>query len=144
MKYSLQYNLICSSKGDNLSRQERFALFNLIVASCTLAVFAALIPMFGESRAQSAFALLAVLGLGPFFFRRRDEEVTGDERDQAIHLRATQITFIIFWLLFVGALNTLYFLGAHTRDLLIQLVWFGTAAMLICHSTTVLILYRRS
>jgi hypothetical protein len=89
------------------------------------------------------FALLAVLAIGPILFLPRKGQVTGDERDRAIHLRAIQITFGVFWLVFVGALNALYFMGAHTPDLLIQLVWFGAIAMVGCQSITVLILYRR-
>jgi uncharacterized membrane protein len=125
-------------------KQERYAIFTLIIAFGALAAFAVLVPLIGENRAQSAFALLALWSVSPLLYRRREGQILDDERDRAIHLRATQITFGIFWLLFVSTLMALYFLNVRTHDLLILVVYLGTAVMLACHSLTMLILYWRS
>ena len=125
-------------------RQERYAIFNMIVAIAAVVLFAALIPAIGPKHAQGGFALMAVLALGPLFFRRRAGEIGGDERDRAIHLRATQITFALFWVIAVGGIvaASYRFPGARLGDFVTAIVWLGAATLFICHSTCLLILYR--
>ena len=125
-------------------RQERYAIFNIIVAIAAIILFSILIPAVGPLRAQSGFALMALLAFGPLFFRRRAAEIAGDERDRAIHLRATQITFMVFWsILAVGiVLASFWFPGARLGDFVTSIVWLAAAVLYICHSICLLILYR--
>jgi hypothetical protein len=127
-------------------RQQRFALFNLIISVSALTAFAVLIPALGTRRAQAGFAVMALIALGPMLFRARAAEVSGDERDRAIHLRATQITAGILWLLFVSAMmaSLYWFPAIRFADFASAVVWLGAAALFICHSTCLLILYRYS
>jgi hypothetical protein len=127
---------------------QRHAVFNLCVALLSLCAFGILIPILGPAKAQGAFGLLALTAIGPLFFRKRGGQTVADERDQMIFLRATQISFGFFWLLFVGGVMMLYYLpggsGTISRNLLPLLVWLGWIALLLCHATASLILYRRS
>jgi hypothetical protein len=128
--------------------QQRYAIFNLLVALAALTLFAGLIPVIGPARAQAGFAVLSLSALGPLFFRRRTGEVISDERDRSIFLRATQLSFLVFWLLLVGGLMAAWFLlrgkSAISVDALPLIVWLGAVALFVCQSTCILILYRRS
>lgn len=125
---------------------QRHAIYNLVVSLAALGTFLALLPFFGSGNAQVGFALLALTGLGPLlFFRRRGAEVF-DERERAIFLRATQIGFIFFWLLFVAGAMGAYLVLSHRSaampvDMLPLVVWLGWVALLVCHSTAVLSLH---
>jgi hypothetical protein len=125
---------------------QKHAVFNLIVASLALLGFVVLTPHFGVARAQGAFALLAFTGLGPLFYRRRGKRAVSDERDQMIFLRATQISFAVFWLLFVsGVLAAYTVLKDHEQsfsiDLLPLVLWLGWIVLLVCHAAAILTLY---
>src|ERR1700722_18113406 len=128
--------------------QQRYAAFNLAVAGSALLLFLGLVPIVGLWRAEAAFAVLAFSALGPFFFRKRNGQVCGDERDQAIHLRATQISFGAFWLLFVGGIMSTYgYLHYHPTisvEILPLIVWLGWIAFTLCQALVLLILYRKS
>lgn len=128
--------------------QQRHAVFNLVIAFVACAIFLALIPFFGAIRAQAAFALLAILAIEPMLFRKRPGQVNFDERDRQIFLRATQLTFMVFWILLVAGVMSGYFVmksrGTINVELLPLAVWLGMVALLVTHSTILLILYKKS
>lgn len=133
-----------------MSAYQKHALFNLIVAMAALLLFLTLIPFWGFSRAQSAFGLLGIIGFGPLFFRKGKGQIIADERDGQIHLRASQFSSAVTWLVFVGGvMGAYYYLGHFNHgivglDVLPSLVWFGTLVLLMSHAAATLILYRRS
>ena len=128
--------------------QERHALFNLIIALSALLIFATLIPILGPTKAQGAFGILGISGFGPLFLMRRRGKVIADERDQIINLRAMQASFAIFWVLFVAGMMATYYIFQNRSTISIAILplvlWLGWATLLICHSSILLLLYRRS
>jgi peptidoglycan/LPS O-acetylase OafA/YrhL len=128
--------------------QQRHALFNLSVALAALIFFVALIPLLGVLRAQGGFCLLGISALAPLFWRSRKGKTSFDERDRLIFLRATQIAFAIFWLLFVGGVLAAYYSFRNRNALPINLlplvIWLGWSILLITHSTALLVLYQKS
>ena len=127
---------------------ERHALFNAIVASAALVLFAALIPSVGPVRAQAGFAVLGLTALGRIFYRRKEARIVTDERDQHIAMRALQIGFAVFWVIFVEGIVAAYFIrrssGMISISVLPFIVWMGWAVFQLAHSAALLILYRRS
>jgi hypothetical protein len=127
--------------------QQRYAVFNLVIAGFALVLFLVLIPIIGMWRAQAAFAFLAFSALGPYFFRKRKGQIAGDERDQVIHLRAIQIGFGAFWLLFVGGIMSTYVYLQHQATMSVEIlplmVWLGWIAFVLCQAVALLVLYRR-
>jgi hypothetical protein len=132
----------------NMVAQQRYALFNLVIAFTALALFLALIPRFGPVRAQVAFGLLGITGFGPLFMWKRKGQIVSDERDQTIARSAIQITFAILWVLFIaGGWGTYYIYRNHDAipaSLLPLGMWLAWILLLLSHSTTTLVLYRKS
>ena len=126
--------------------QERLAAFRLSLLFIVLAVFAALIPSIGPSRAQGAFGLLALLAIEPFVFRSK-RAGHWDERDRAIHLRSLQISSALVGILATAALWITYYAHQHTGTMSVNLLpwaaWWGWVAFLLLQSATVLALYWR-
>jgi len=84
----------------NASQKE--AWFNLTVFLSVLVIVAALLPFLGRG-AFFGLGLLGLLGLSPFFYRKRHSAVVLDERDTQIRLRSQFCAHLVFWLLFVLA-----------------------------------------
>ncbi|MCE0496403.1 MAG: hypothetical protein LV481_00455 [Methylacidiphilales bacterium] len=132
-----------------MAAHQKIALFNLIVAMAALVLFLALTPLFGFSGAQAAFALFALIGFTPLFYRRRKGQIFSDERDNQIRLAATTLSFAVVWLIFVGGVMGAYYYLQHLNpgivglEVLPDLVWFGFGAHLVSHSAAILTLYRR-
>ena len=81
-----------------MTNSSRYARYQLVVAVLT-AMTVLVIYLFSHNLFASlaGFALLAFLGLRPAFMRRPIE----DERDQAIHQRATVAGHVALWLALV-------------------------------------------
>lgn len=128
--------------------QQRHALFNLVGATAAVCFFLALLPKFGILRAQAGFSLLGITAFGPLFFRKGKGQVISDERDRALFLRATQIGFMVFWLLFVaGVMGAWAWAGGGklvSVDVLALGVWLAWALLLVCQGSILLLLYWRS
>jgi len=92
-----------------MSRQQTRARFNLAVCLTAVVLTLGLYPFVG-SPAVGALGLMGLLGLGPLFFRSRpgSQEVLWDEREREIQLRASIISYSIFWVVFVAANMTLW------------------------------------
>lgn len=76
-----------------MNPMQKMARYNLIVVMLALAVFLVLIPLIGLSRAQAAFALLALTaksGFDEMRWRKKlaKKEIVVDERDRIIGSRA--------------------------------------------------------
>ena len=124
--------------------QQRVAVFNLVVALIAVVCFAALLPVLGVMAAQGTFGVLGLTGFVPLIFRGKGAVI--DERDRALHLKSFQITFVVLWLLFVGSVwgILMVYQTAVPRELVALGAWLAWSAFLICQSTALLVLYRRS
>jgi hypothetical protein len=83
-----------------MSAMQRFAWFNLAVIALTLVAVLLLLPFLGKG-AIGGTGFLGLIGLGPFFFRKRPGQVVVDERDQIIQLRSWVLAYSLFWVVFV-------------------------------------------
>ena len=128
--------------------QQRYAAFNLLIAIAALAIFLALIPRCGPVKAQAAFGLLGFTGLTPLLMRKRKGQVVADERDQTISRVAIQISFAILWVFFIAGGWGVYYVYRHhdaiPASLLPLGMWLAWVLLLLIHSATTLLLYRRS
>ena len=86
-----------------MSTTPKHAWFNLVIVVLGTVAVAALSPVLGIQRAQGGFAVLGLLGLGPFLFRGRRGTVMSDERDELIRRRSVMIAYGVFWVVFVAA-----------------------------------------
>src|SRR3954451_20330237 len=82
---------------------QKHAWYSLAVVATCLAVLAASVEALGPVRAQGAFGVMGLLGLGRSFFRKRPGGVVTDERDEEIRRRATLIAHVVFWVVFILA-----------------------------------------
>jgi hypothetical protein len=128
-----------------MTATQRHAWFSLAVVAATIVAVLALTPVLGP-RAQVAFALLALLALGPLFVRRKHREVPVDERDRAIGQRAGMIAYAVFWLAFVAAclsLPVLYGWGGSVPVVVVQAaVWWAWILVVGARSAVTLVLYQ--
>lgn len=78
---------------------QRYAWYNLgvifLASLCVLACY----PFLG-ARAMGCLGLLGLIGLSPFLFRKKPGQVSYDERDRLIQMRATNLAYAIFWVAF--------------------------------------------
>jgi hypothetical protein len=85
-----------------MSALQKFAWFNLAVVALTLVAVLSLLPFLGKG-AIGGFGFIGLLGLGPFFFRKRPGQVLTDERDLLIQRRSWILAYALFWVVFVLA-----------------------------------------
>jgi len=81
---------------------QKFAWYNLAVVVLSAGTVLALTPLMGAA-AQAGFGLLGLLGLGPFFLRKKKGQVVADERDTLIQRKSVIVGYTAFWLVFVGS-----------------------------------------
>jgi hypothetical protein len=128
--------------------QERYAAFRLGVTMLALAMFLLLTERMGPWRGQSAFSVLALLGLEPFLYRWRKDRVGLDERDRAMHLRAIQWGMGAFWLVFSLGIWITYMAMEPARQVpvgvLSLVAWLSATAFLLCNAAATLLVYRLS
>ncbi len=132
--------------------QEKQAWFMLIVMTVTVALWLALVAVFGFHPAfYGVFGLLGLLGFVVIIGRRERKAglVTIDERDQQIALNATTGSYSVFWLLFVAtAMGPFIILGPdatltlRTTTICI-VVWPAMMVVLVVRSLIIVVLYRR-
>lgn len=89
-----------------MSASQKHAWFNLVVISLSLVAVGCLYPFLGW-KAHGALGLCGVLGLGPFFYRKRKGEVVLDERAILIQQRSALLGYSIFWVVYVLAASLL-------------------------------------
>jgi hypothetical protein len=130
-----------------MCQTQKEALFNLIVVTLTLVAVLALYPILGRA-ASCGFALLALLGFGPIFYRKRRGQVVADERDNLIRRRSTIIAYTVFWLAFfaTATLTAAFygFDGAVPVPVIMNGVWFGAMLFVAAHAIATLAQYGRS
>ena len=116
-----------------MSATQKLACFNLLVVLVSLCVVVSLLPMIGAQRAQVGLAFLGLLGLGPFFLRRKGGEVVFDERDTLIHRRSVIAAYTVFWLALFGAagLAALFYGLDGAVPVTVIMVSPGYAAMIV-------------
>ena len=76
------------------------AWYNLLIISICLITVVSLYPTLGW-KANGALGFCGLLGLSPFFFRRRKGEIAMDERDALIQRRSMLLGLKVFWVAFV-------------------------------------------
>ena len=89
-----------------MSASQKHAWFNLVVISLSLLAVGCLYPFLGWA-AHAALGLSGLLGLGPFFYRKRKGEVVLDERAILIQQRSALLGYSIFWVVYVLAASLL-------------------------------------
>jgi hypothetical protein len=102
-----------------MNRAQKTAWFTLIVlafaSGLSLAAFCAGYFVLGvpANRAAAGFGFIGImgfLGLIPILFRKDGDKVQCDERDLAIHRKATIAAYAAFWVLFVAAAMVPWFI----------------------------------
>ncbi|QDT95930.1 hypothetical protein [Gimesia aquarii] len=83
-----------------MSASQKHAWFNLMVILVSLIAVICLYPFLGW-KANGALGLCGLLGFGPFFYRKRENEVVMDERDLLIEKRSTLLGYSVFWVVYV-------------------------------------------
>ena len=146
-----------------LAALQRFAWFNLIVFTVTVALYLVAVPAlawcFHRTLAAAAlpslglFGLCGVWGFGNYFFydRQRRTKVKLDERENSIYLRAGTIGFAVFWQVFVflcmGVWAVLSY-GYHRTTIPVGflpfLVFLAGAVVWVTQSIAILVQYKRS
>lgn len=84
-----------------MSPMQKHAWYNLAVVVLSGGTVLALTPMMGVA-AQGGFGFLGLLGLGPFFFRKKQGQVLADERDTQIQRKSVIAGYSVFWVAFIG------------------------------------------
>lgn len=129
-----------------MNRAQKHACYNLGVVGATLGTVAVLHPLLGAG-ALGGFALLALLGIGGFFYYHKGGEVVSDERDDAIRYRSALVAYAVFWLAFVGVglLAPIGYgeQGAVPIFVVEVAVWGGFTLFIAVHALATLILYAR-
>lgn len=90
-----------------MSPMQKFAWFNLAVIAFTLILVLSLLPFLGYRAAMGGLGCLGLIGLTPFFFRKKPGQVLTDERDHLIQRRSWILAYALFWVLFVLAVVVL-------------------------------------
>ena len=90
-----------------MNRLQKLAWFNLIVIAVTIIVTIAVITIEINIRGYSKIgfwvfvALLASLKLKPYLFKKSQNKVLSDERDDLIQKRALSFAYTLFWIVLV-------------------------------------------
>ncbi len=132
--------------------QERQAWFVLIVTAVTVALWLAVVAIFGFHEATlGVFGLFGISGFAATIGRRERKAgmVTMDERDKQIALNATTAGYSVFWLFFVAtAMGPFMILGPHaTLTLKTTIIGFvvvpAMMVVFVVRSLIIVVLYRR-
>jgi hypothetical protein len=95
-----------------MNKTQKIARFNLIVILIALILSAIAVSVFyfvvdlPIRRALGGLAFLGIaglIGLSPILFGKRRGQISFDERDQLIHIRATVVAYSVFWFGFTAA-----------------------------------------
>jgi hypothetical protein len=136
-------------EGDGMNVQQKVAWFNIAVFVAALALYGALVPLIGASRALGAYGVLGLWGLGFFFYRRPKSGVLMDERDQLVNARAQVAGLWIFWEFFVAAcmitwavLRYFYHSDIVSVEVLPLMVVGGMVIFVLSYSIAILFQYR--
>lgn len=94
-----------------MNRAQKIAWFNLIILLTALGLSAIAIsvlcfivglPMRGALGGIGFLGICGLIGLSPILFRKKQSQVSFDERDQLIHKRATIAAYSVFWVFFTA------------------------------------------
>ena len=137
-----------------MNRAQKIARFNLIViaASCVLSGVAVGISAIfvGMPKALGGLGLMGIcglMGLSPFLFRKKQGQVSFDERDELIQKKAMLIAYTTFWISFVSACMIPWFIigpsGSISVNALPFIVLGGFIILMLVQSVAILIQYGR-
>jgi|GEM_PF-1167543 len=125
---------------------QKKAWYSLAVVATCLAVLAALIPVLGPARAQGGFGVMGLLGFSQVLFRGRRGEIVNDERDDEIRRRATMISHVVFWIVFIQvgvACPFIYGSNGAVPVLVVQyFLWLAFSLIVTVAAVATLVLYR--
>jgi len=94
-------------KGRIMNRLQKLAWFNLIVIAATILITALAVAIEIHIRGYSTIGfwvfvvLLASLKLKPYLFKKSEDKVLFDERDNSIQKRAVNFAYTVFWWVFL-------------------------------------------
>ena len=130
-----------------MSAIEKHAWFNVAVIAVALIGVGSLYPFLGNA-AHGALGICGLLGFGPLFYRKRDQEIVLDERAILIQQRSALLGYAIFWVIFVvtASLLSVFFYGmdGSVPVQVIQLsVFYAFALFIGAMSLAVLVFHRR-
>ena len=129
-----------------MSALQKVAWLELTVSLLSIALFLALYPWLGQA-AASGFAVLGLLGIAPFFLRKRDDQVVVDERDRQIERQASWFGFGTAWTLLLLSLVSITMWHSHRgldvpTAILSILIWIQFALCYAIKGATTLFQYR--
>ena len=135
-----------------MSAEQKYSWYMIGCFALALIVFAGLIPLIGIRAACGAIGLLGLTGLAPLLFRRKRKsgEVTTDERDGMISLKATMVTGIVTFevvLLFCMIPWFIYMLQDKevvSINMLPLVVLVAGITFMVTRAIAILVLYGRS
>jgi hypothetical protein len=130
-----------------MTQQQKLAWFNVIVCTVTLVTYAILLRIGGPTVAFAAHAWMAVLALGPFFYRRSGSAAVYDERDRIIHAQSVKVAGAALILYAVAACMGPWFaLGHHATvsvSVLPAALMIGVILFISAQSISMLVQYQR-
>ena len=117
----------------------------LTLSGGTVAILAFTIGMPKALGGLGFLGFSGILGLSRVLFRKKQDQIDFDERDQLIHMRAILGTYSIFWLVFTSACMIPFFILGPKASISVSwlpmmLVGIGFTLTLI-HSVLILIQY---
>jgi hypothetical protein len=120
-----------------MSAAQKFAWFNLMVVLLSLCAVVSLFPMIGAQRAQAGLAFLGLLGLSPFFLRRKKGQAVFDERDTLIQRRSVIAAYAAVWLVLFGGIGlAALFYGVDGAVPVVVIMVFSAYAVMVIYAVT--------
>lgn len=129
-----------------MNRPEKIARITLAICAVCIAGFLALFFFAGPAAASSMFGVLGFSGFLPFLYRG---EGPPDERDRRILNRATRISGLVFWMLFVAVFMGIWSISMMRGVTVISIqvlpvsVIIGWIVLFSVHALSTIIQYRR-
>lgn len=131
---------------------QKIAWQSLAVCTLSVIVFVSIILLIDLSVAWGAFAILAILWFLPFPRSQSEPgKIQMDERDQAINSRAMLIALRVFWLFYVIASVSTWWIAVHIYhtnvvpvSVLPDSVFIAWLLFTIVHSVAILVQYKQS
>ena len=130
-----------------MPQQQKHALFNVVVCLITAITYVILLGTGGTTVAFAASTWMAVLALGPMFYRRSGSAAVIDERDRLIHAQSVKVAGAALILYAVAACMGPWFAmgnsGVVSVSVLPAALMIGVVLFIFAQSIAMLIQYQR-
>ena len=131
-----------------LERQARFMLWVIII---TALLYLGVVPWVGFQKAFAMFGFFGFAGFTPLIGRkeRKSGKIIMDERDREIERIATLAGYSVFWVFFVAAAMTPFFMYGPNAKMTIDtglpcdILFIAMALIFFVRSLVIVMLYRK-